>query len=84
MIGKVSLDIAEETCDGCATIAQYQRVIADRDEQARQAIQANPKAGPGAKLPSDGLHVHLRVLSPAEAAAKAQKARSKAKGAADG
>jgi hypothetical protein len=72
MIGKVSLASEEEACPGCATIARYQRALADRDEQHRQA---HPKGKPSDPLPSDGLHVHLRTLTPQEAIARASKSK---------
>lgn len=66
MIGKVALTPEESICEGCANIARYQRAIADRDEQHRKA---NPDAKPSDPLPSDGLHVHLRVMTAQEEAA---------------
>jgi hypothetical protein len=71
------LQAEENRCPTCAALAQISRGIADRDQKHREQ---NKDAPPGNPLPSDGLHVHLRALTPQEAQERAQRAAQKAKG----
>lgn len=58
----------EEKCGVCASFAQYQRMVASRDESAMKPYGDNPK--PEVKRPGDGRRLWVRQLSPWEVMAR--------------